>query len=100
MAREQIRIRVDGKLWESLKRDGESNTELSDRILSDWLEQRQVLAALSTIDLSPSQAIGKLMLSHDLIARASITIQAAQDTQFPQVESKLIGGLENNSDDW
>lgn len=99
MAREQIRVRVDSKQWESLKQGNESNTDLLDRLLSDWQEQQQVIAALKAIDPSPSQAIGRLLLSHELLTRASITIASAAPVATETVPA-LIGGLENNSDDW
>ena len=99
MAREQIRVRVNSKQWESLKQDNESNTDLLDRLLSNWQEQQQVIAALKEIDPSPSQAIGRLLLSHELLTRASITIASAVPVAT-ETAPALIGGLENNSDDW
>ncbi|MEL6940236.1 MAG: hypothetical protein AAFO84_13700 [Cyanobacteria bacterium J06598_1] len=105
--REQIRARVEQGEWEALRQGAENNTELLARILQEWQEQKTVLAALTEIDPSPSQALGRLLLSYELLQQASVTIQ--QPTQQPvstalpvvsATPAPTIGGLENNSDDW
>lgn len=105
--REQIRARVEHGEWEALRRDAESNTELLARILQEWQEQKTVLAALTAIDPSPSQALGRLLLSYELLQQASVTIQQPSSSPVspaPPVintaPAPTIGGLENNSDDW
>ena len=105
--REQIRARVDSQQWEALKRDGEGNTELLGRILSEWREQKTVLSALTEIDPSPSQALGRLITSYELVQRATVSIQPPTSSPAPtalpvptSTPALTIGGLENNSADW
>lgn len=109
MSREQIRVRVDSEQWESWRQAGEGNTELLDRILSDWQQQRRILAALIELDSNPSQALGRLLASHDLLAAAAVTIQPVSSPPVsthpvqsprPTADCELIGGIENNGDDW
>ena len=110
MSREQIRVRVDVEQWEGLKEAGEGNTELLARILRDWQQQRQTLAALMEIDPNPCQALGRLLTSHELLSTATVTIEsfAAPPITHPQPEPQpsliaapeVIGGIENNGDDW
>ena len=109
MSREQIRVRVDTQQWESLRKAGESNTELLDRILSNWYQQRDVLSALTELDANPSQALGRLLASHELLSTAIVTINPPTESSTPQLSAaqqsaetaaELIGGLENNGDDW
>ena len=105
--REQIRARVEHEEWEALKQGEESNTELLARILQEWKEQKTVLSSLADIDSSPTQALGRLMLSYELLQKASVTIQqpkplpiSAAMPAFSTTPAPTIGGLENNSDDW
>ena len=109
MSREQIRVRVDSEQWESWRQAGESNTDLLNRILSDWQQQRHILIALTELDPNPSQALGRLLASHELLSTAVVTIQSAtatpvcsQPAKMPPSIAKpaLIGGIENNGDDW
>lgn len=111
MSREQIRVRVDSEQWEGWRQAGEGNTELLNRILSDWQQQRRILSTLTDLDPNPSQALGRLLASHDLLSTAAVTIQPAPATQLlvqpspkplPQstAEPALIDGIENNGDDW
>jgi hypothetical protein len=108
MRREQIRVRVDIEQWEGLKAAGEGNTELLERILSDWAQLRRILSDLTAIDANPSQALGRLLASHELFSTALVTVQpqvaplavipAAPES--PPSSVALIGGIENNGDDW
>lgn len=109
MSREQIRVRVDSEQWESWRQAGEGNTELLNRILSDWQQQRRILAALIELDSNPSQALGRLLASHDLLSTAAVTLQPAAappvpappvQASRPTADCELIGGIENNGDDW
>ena len=109
MSREQIRVRVDSEQWEGWRQAGEGNTELLNRILSDWQQQRRILTALTDLDSNPSQALGRLLASHELLSTAAVTIQPAavtlaqsQPLPLPSstAEPELIGGIENNGDDW
>ena len=100
--REQIRARVEQAVWESFRQGKESNTELLARILCEWQEQKAVLASLSQVDPSPSQALGRLLLSYELLQKASVSIQPPAPPA-PIVSTDpvpTIGGLENNSNDW
>ena len=116
--REQIRVRVDSEQWERWRQQGESNTELLTRILENWQQLQQTLAALSEIDPNPSQALGRLLTSHAVLSTASITIHSSDaDKTAPLIPSAskpepaptvseqaanvaVIDGLENNGDDW
>ena len=104
--RAQIRARVDTKEWEALRQGDECNTELLARILGEWQEQKTVLSSLSEIDPSPSQALGRLLMSYELMQKASVSIQSfasPEPLSPPAVEANpapTIGGLENNSGDW
>ena len=105
--RAQIRARVEHEEWEALKRGGESNTELLARILQEWQAQKAVLSSLAEIDPSPPQALGRLLLSHELLQKATISIRPpeaiAVQPSLPTIEANpapIVGGLENNSDDW
>lgn len=104
--RSQIRARVDTKEWEALRQGDECNTELLARILGEWQEQKTVLSSLSQIDSSPSQALGRLLMSYELMQRASVSIQPSTSptpAALPVVDANpapTIGGLENNSGDW
>ncbi len=111
MSREQIRVRVDSEQWESWRQAGEGNTELLDRILSDWQQQHRILATLVELDPNPSQALGRLLASHALLSTAAVAIQPAAPAAVrspptpkppPQftAEPTLIDGIENNGDDW
>jgi len=109
MSREQIRVRVDSEQWEHLREEGEGNTELLERILKDWHQLRQVLATLTELDPNPSQALGRLLASHELLSTATVILQMPTASSIPQppiaepivtTEPDLIGGLENNGDDW
>ncbi len=111
MSREQIRVRVDSEQWESWRQAGEGNTELLNRILSDWQQQRRILAALTDLDPNPSQALGRLLASHELLSTAAVTVGPAPAMQLPvkpfpeplpqsPAEPALIDGIENNGDDW
>ena len=109
MSREQIRVRVDSEQWEGWRQAGEGNTELLNRILSDWQQQQRILSALTALDPNPSQALGRLLASHELLSTAAVTIQsAAAPPAVPLPEPsppstpapELIGGIENNGDDW
>ena len=110
MSREQIRVRVDIEQWEGMKEAGEGNTDLLARILRDWQQQRQTLAALTEIDPNPCQALGRLLTSHELLSNAVVTIEPSTTppTAHPQptpqpsptIAPELIGGIENNGDDW
>ena len=105
--REQIRVRVDTAAWEALKQGEESNTELLARILQEWQEQKTVLSALAEIDPSPAQALGRLLLSYELLQQATVSIQQSNQSPITALPSAVstapaptIGGLENNSNDW
>ena len=109
--RAQIRARVDSQEWEALRQGVESNTELLARIIQEWREQKTVLSSLSAIDPSPSQALGRLLLSYELLQKATVNIQppALSPVSADLPDSRpiasappapTIGGLENNSDDW
>ena len=105
--REQIRARVEHEEWEALKQGEETNTELLARILQEWKEQKTVLSSLADIDPSPTQALGRLLLSYELLQKASVTIQQPKSLPTPvaipavsTTPAPTIGGLENNSDDW
>ena len=116
--REQIRVRVDSEQWESWRKQGESNTKLLTRILDNWQQLQQTLAALSEIDPNPCQALGRLLTSHAVLSTASITIHSSDaDKTAPLIPSvstpepeltvpepaasvAVIDGLENNGDDW
>lgn len=104
--RVQIRARVDSQEWEALRQGDECNTNMLARILDEWQEQKTVLSSLSQIDPSPSQAIGRLLLSYELIQKASVSIQPSvlpMPVSPSAVDAKpapTIGGLENNSGDW
>ena len=105
--REQIRARVEHEEWEALRQNGESNTELLARILQEWQAQKIVLSALAEIDPSPSQALGRLLLSYELLQQSSVSIHPPERLPVPAVPSAIkaspspiVGGLENNSDDW
>jgi len=110
MSREQIRVRVDIEQWERLKEADEGNTELLARLLRDWQQQRQTLAALREIDPNPCQALGRLLTSYELLSTAVVTIEpaAAPPMAHPPLEPQpsstavpeVIGGIENNGDDW
>ena len=107
MSREQIRVRVDSEQWESWRQAGEGNTELLNRILSDWQQQRRILTTLIELDPNPSQALGRLLASHELLSTAAVTIQPAapadshSQTESPfTAEPALIDGIENNGDEW
>lgn len=115
MSREQIRVRINSEQWESWRQEGEGNSELLSRILEDWQQLRQTLATLTELDpVNPSQALGRLLASHELLSSAAVTIQpsAAPSADSPlaapphsTVESdslaaETIDGLENNGDDW
>ena len=69
--REQIRARVEQSEWEALRQGEENNTELLARIVEEWQEQKAVLATLSEIDSSPTQALGRLLLSYELLQQAT-----------------------------
>ena len=109
--RAQIRARVDSQAWEALRQGEESNTELLARIVQEWQEQKAVLSSLSAIDPSPVQALGRLLLSYELLQTATVNIQQSAPSPAPTALSDIrpaesaapvptIGGLENNSDDW
>ena len=105
--REQIRARVEQAEWEALRQGEESNTELLARILQEWQEQKTILASLAEIDPSPSQALGRLLLSYELLHKATVSIQQPEVLpvlpSLPDIEARsapIVGGLENNSDDW
>lgn len=109
--RSQIRARVDSKEWEALRQGEESNTELLARIVQEWREQKTVLSSLLEIDPSPSQALGRLLLSYELLQQSTVNIQQSSlppvfasppDIRSPvsNPPAPMIGGLENNSDDW
>ena len=106
--REQIRARVDSAEWEALRQDAEeSNTALLARILQEWKEQKIVLASLTEIDVSPCQALGRLLWSYELLQQATVSIQQSEPLAAPSfpvdvdvVPSPIVGGLENNSGDW
>ena len=109
--RAQIRARVDSQQWEALRQGEESNTELLARSVQEWREQKAVLSSLAEIDPSPSQALGRLLLSYELLQTATVSIQqpspppipAALTAIRPDVSASpapVIGGLENNSEDW
>lgn len=104
--RSQIRARVDSQEWEALRQGDECNTELLARILCEWQEQKAVLSSLSEIDPSPSQALGRMLMSYELMQKASVSIQSSVSTAPaapPAVDANpapTIGGLENNSGDW
>ena len=105
--REQIRARVEQAEWEALRRGKESNTELLARLLQEWQEQKTVLSALAEIDPSPTQALGRLLLSYELLQKATVSIQQPEAPPVlpypPAIEASsapIVGGLENNSDDW
>ncbi|EDX82335.1 hypothetical protein S7335_892 [Synechococcus sp. PCC 7335] len=105
--RVQIRARVEQAEWEALRQGAESNTELLARIVQEWQEQKAVLSALTEIAPSPMQALGRLLLSYELLQRSSVSIHPPKPpsvTVTPPAASTTpaptIGGLENNSDDW
>ena len=106
--REQIRARVEQEEWEALREGEENNTELLARVLQEWQEQKAVLAALVEIDpSSPSRALGRLLLSYELLQKATVSIQPPELSPVPTAPPAIstapvptIGGLENNSDDW
>ena len=109
--RAQIRTRVDSQKWEALRQGEESNTELLARIIQEWQEQKAVLSSLSAIDPSPLQALGRLLLSYELLQQATVNIQhsapspvSAELPDIRPIESATpaptIGGLENNSEEW
>lgn len=105
--REQIRARVEHEEWEAQRQDGESNTELLARILQEWQAQKAVLASLTEIDPSPLQALGRLLLSYELLQQATVSIHQPEPLPTPTVQPAVsatpvqtIGGLENNSDAW
>ena len=102
--RTQIRVRVNAEQWQGLKQAGETDTQLCDRLLCEWQEQQSVLSALSEIASSPSEALGRLLASHELLSRATITVTAHPANEPPPLtasaEAPLVGGLENNSEDW
>lgn len=104
--REQIRVRVEREDWEALRQGDECNTVMLARILHEWREQKTVLLSLTQIDASPSQALGRLLLSYELLQKASVSIQPSvppAPTVSIAVEPSpvpTIGGLENNSNDW
>lgn len=110
MSREQIRVRVDSEQWERWRHPGEGNTELLTRILNDWQQLRQTLVSLTELDPNPSQALGRLLNSHELLSTATVTIHSATEpltpalpkppSPDPQPTAEIIGGLENNGDDW
>ncbi|MBE9063466.1 hypothetical protein [cf. Phormidesmis sp. LEGE 11477] len=105
--REQIRARVEQEEWEALRQGEEGNTELLARIVQEWQAQKVVLASLAEIDPSPSQALGRLLLSYELLQQATVSIQPPASLPVPTAPPAVsatplprIGGLENNSDDW
>ena len=106
--REQIRARVDSAEWEALRQGAEeSNTALLARILQEWQEQKFVLASLAEIDASPRQALGRLLLSYELLQQSTVVIQQSEPmattSLLPDADARpapIVGGLENNSDDW
>ena len=93
-----------------MKEAGEGNTDLLARILLDWQQQRQTLAALREIDPNPCQALGRLLTSHELLSNAVVTIEPSTAPPAPQpqptpqpsptVAPELLDGIENNGDDW
>ena len=105
--REQIRARVEQEEWEALREGQENNTELLSRIVQEWQAQKVVLASLAEIDPSPLQALGRLLLSYELLQKATVSIQPPEPSPAPtappafsDTPTPTIGGLENNSDDW
>ncbi|MGB3786571.1 MAG: hypothetical protein WA949_01085 [Phormidesmis sp.] len=109
--REQIRARVEHEEWEALRQGEEGNTELLARIVQEWQEQKSVLASLAKIDPSPLQALGRLLLSYELLQQSTVNIQPPAPSPLPTAPSSApaavsaapvptVGGLENNSDDW
>lgn len=64
MARKQIRVYVEDAQWELLRRDGESDTEMLQRILSEYLE---VFDQLKAIDQNISVAVGRCLQSYEIL---------------------------------
>ena len=88
--REQIRARVEQAEWEALRQGEESNTEMMARILQEWREQKAVLSSLAEIDSSPSQALGRLLLSYELLQQATVSIHQPEPLPVSSLYSLLL----------
>lgn len=83
-----IKARIDEDLWESLRADGETNTQLLQRIVSEHQAQIHRDARLATIDSNPDIALGMLLNSHTLASKGRLQQSAEPAVSEPPAKPK------------
>lgn len=78
-----IKARIDEDVWESMRADGETNTQLLQRIVSEHQSQSHRDARLADIDPNPDIALGMLLNSHRLAPHLPVQ----QSTEPPVSET-------------
>ena len=98
-----IQARIDSAVWEAMKQDGETNTQVLQRISTHYLATSG--AELEQIAPTPAAAVAVLFNSHrlltQLIANGAIALPAAPAMQTTtQHISATAPAAAQSADDW
>lgn len=94
----EVRAGFNPEQWKSWRLPSDqSNPAQLKRMVAEWVEQREILATLQSIDSNPSRAIGILLQSHSLMQNAKVTISAAPVAPVAAAEPDEF---EDNTDEY
>ena len=72
----EVHYVADQQDWKSWRQpDDKSHRDQLRRIVDEWKQQKNILSELATISPDMNKAIATLLQAHQLIQRATITVQ-------------------------
>lgn len=97
----EVRAGFNPEQWKSWRLPTDkSNPAQLKRIVSEWAEQREILATLETIDSNPSRAIGILLQSHSLLKNAQVVVRAEPVPVATESPVEAADEFEDNTDEF
>lgn len=88
--------RDEWKSWQLPSDKGNSRAQLR-RMIEEWQEQKQILSDLATVHPNINRALAIVLQSHDLMSRATVTVQvstAATELVKEVIEEETDSGFE------
>jgi hypothetical protein len=99
----EVRAGFNPEQWQSWRSPSDqSNPAQLKRIVAEWVEQKEILGILATIDSNPSRALGQLLQAHALLKSAQVTITASTSPTQPEqaTEDDSEEEWEDNTDEY
>ena len=99
MAVVDVRVSFDAADWKSWRQSNDdSNPAQLRRMVSEWVELKDILSELASIDRDPRKAIGKLLAHHAIVERSSFVVSSTPVVPVSSA-TDTEDDFEDNTDD-